>query len=108
MFRAIDPSLIDGQILLDGKDISTVPLHELRSVMRYRDALVLLLLSADALCSIVVQDPFLWQGTIRQNLDPELSLSDEKIWASLRSVEMSDAVASLVRPSSHAPCARSS
>lgn len=45
--------------------------------------------------SIVVQEPFLWQGSVRENLDPEVVCDEAQIWAALASVEMSDVVAAL-------------
>ncbi|XP_022623376.1 multidrug resistance-associated protein 7 isoform X2 [Seriola dumerili] len=51
LFRMVE--LNQGQILLDGLDISTVGLGQLRSRL-----------------AIIPQDPFLFSGTIRENLDP--------------------------------------
>ncbi|XP_072319130.1 ATP-binding cassette sub-family C member 10 [Eucyclogobius newberryi] len=51
LFRMVE--LTQGQILLDGLDISTVGLHQLRSRL-----------------AIIPQDPFLFSGSVRQNLDP--------------------------------------
>ncbi|XP_070712711.1 ATP-binding cassette sub-family C member 10 [Pempheris klunzingeri] len=51
LFRMVE--INQGQILLDGLDISTVGLAQLRSSM-----------------AIIPQDPFVFSGTIRENLDP--------------------------------------
>nr|XP_046230865.1 ATP-binding cassette sub-family C member 10 [Scatophagus argus]XP_046230873.1 ATP-binding cassette sub-family C member 10 [Scatophagus argus] len=51
LFRMVE--LNQGQILLDGLDISTVGLSQLRSRL-----------------AVIPQDPFLFSGTIRENLDP--------------------------------------
>uniref|UniRef100_A0A3Q3IQJ7 ATP-binding cassette sub-family C member 10 n=1 Tax=Monopterus albus TaxID=43700 RepID=A0A3Q3IQJ7_MONAL len=51
LFRMVE--LSQGQILLDGLDISTVGLAQLRSRL-----------------AIIPQDPFLFSGTIRENVDP--------------------------------------
>uniref|UniRef100_A0A8C4HU33 ATP-binding cassette sub-family C member 10 n=1 Tax=Dicentrarchus labrax TaxID=13489 RepID=A0A8C4HU33_DICLA len=51
LFRMVE--LNQGQILLDGMDIGTVGLAQLRSRL-----------------AIIPQDPFLFSGTIRENLDP--------------------------------------
>ncbi|KAK2918532.1 ATP-binding cassette sub-family C member 10 [Channa argus] len=51
LFRMVEVN--QGQILLDGLDISTVGLAQLRSSL-----------------AIIPQDPFLFSGTIRENLDP--------------------------------------
>ncbi|KAK2817485.1 hypothetical protein Q5P01_025676 [Channa striata] len=51
LFRMVEVN--QGQILLDGLDVSTVGLAQLRSRL-----------------AIIPQDPFLFSGTIRENLDP--------------------------------------
>ncbi|KAJ7833676.1 P-loop containing nucleoside triphosphate hydrolase protein [Mycena leptocephala] len=78
LFRGIDQHLVTGKIVIDGVDISTVPLHYLRESM-----------------SIVTQDPFLWHGSIRENLDVTNVCTDSEIWQTLKLVEMYDAVSAL-------------
>ncbi|KAJ6527114.1 P-loop containing nucleoside triphosphate hydrolase protein [Mycena capillaripes] len=78
LFRGIDQHLVTGKIIIDGVDISTVPLPHLRESM-----------------SIVTQDPFLWHGSIRENLDVTGARTDSEIWETLKLVEMYDAVAAL-------------
>lgn len=51
-----------GQILIDGIDISFVPLNELRSKI-----------------TIILQDVHLFEGTLRENIDPLNMYSDEDI-----------------------------
>ena len=51
-----------GSIFMDGKDISTIPLKELRKMI-----------------TIIPQDPTLFSGTLRFNLDPFNEHSDEEI-----------------------------
>ncbi|KRX07926.1 P-loop containing nucleoside triphosphate hydrolase [Pseudocohnilembus persalinus] len=51
--------LLKGQIIIDGQDISLLSLDELRSKI-----------------TIILQDPSLFQGTLRKNLDPLGELSD--------------------------------
>ncbi|KAJ6612057.1 P-loop containing nucleoside triphosphate hydrolase protein [Mycena sp. CBHHK59/15] len=63
LFRGIDQNLVTGKIVIDGLDISTVPLKQFRDSM-----------------SIVTQDPFLWHGTIRENLDVTNAYTDAEIW----------------------------
>ncbi|KAJ7489763.1 P-loop containing nucleoside triphosphate hydrolase protein [Mycena galericulata] len=78
LFRGIDQHLVTGKITIDGVDISTVPLKKLRESM-----------------SIVTQDPFLWHGSIRENLDITDERTDAEIWEALKLVEMHDAVSAL-------------
>lgn len=61
----------EGLLEIDGRDIKTMRLSELRRSM-----------------SIIPQDPILFGGTIRKNLDPFQEYSDTKIWEALESVQL--------------------
>ncbi|RKP08930.1 P-loop containing nucleoside triphosphate hydrolase protein, partial [Thamnocephalis sphaerospora] len=64
-FRFIEAA--SGRIVLDDVDISRIGLHDLRSRL-----------------TIIPQDPVLFSGTIRSNLDPVSEHDDAAIWAALR------------------------
>lgn len=61
LFRVIESS--GGRILIDNTDISKIGLHTLRSNL-----------------TIIPQDPFLFFGTLRLNIDPFNSFTDDEVW----------------------------
>ncbi|KAJ2249336.1 hypothetical protein GGI13_004324 [Coemansia sp. RSA 455] len=73
LFRIIEAA--EGQILLDGKDIAQYGLFDVRSKL-----------------SIIPQDPVLFAGTVRENLDPFNTYSDQEIWRALEHARLADFV----------------
>ncbi|KAM3696203.1 hypothetical protein ACJW31_06G020500 [Castanea mollissima] len=73
LFRIVEPAV--GQIMIDGINISLIGLHELRSRL-----------------SIIPQDPTMFEGTLRSNLDPLEEYTDELIWEALDKCQLGDEV----------------
>jgi len=61
IFRLVEPA--GGRILIDGLDTTSIGLHDLRSRL-----------------GIIPQEPTLFRGTVRFNLDPLSEHSDLIIW----------------------------
>ncbi|XP_042486112.1 ABC transporter C family member 3-like [Macadamia integrifolia] len=73
LFRILEPTT--GQIWIDGINISKIGLHDLRSRL-----------------SIVPQEPTMFEGTLRNNLDPLDEYNDEQIWEALDKCQLGDKV----------------
>nr|RBQ85865.1 hypothetical protein FVER53263_03149 [Fusarium verticillioides] len=69
LFRLTEIS--GGRITIDGVDIGQIGLHRLRSAL-----------------AIIPQDPTLFQGTIRSNLDPFNKHTDTELWHALRKAHL--------------------
>uniref|UniRef100_A0A8C1S0S9 ABC-type glutathione-S-conjugate transporter n=1 Tax=Cyprinus carpio TaxID=7962 RepID=A0A8C1S0S9_CYPCA len=61
LFRLLEAA--DGEIVIDEVKISEIGLHDLRSKL-----------------TIIPQEPVLFSGTLRMNLDPFEKYSDEEVW----------------------------
>uniref|UniRef100_A0A3P8ZXL4 ATP-binding cassette, sub-family C (CFTR/MRP), member 2 n=1 Tax=Esox lucius TaxID=8010 RepID=A0A3P8ZXL4_ESOLU len=82
LFRIIEAA--EGRILIDGIDIASLGLHDLRSRL-----------------TIIPQDPVLFSGTLRMNLDPFETFSDEEIWGVLELSHLKDYVGGLQEGLNH-------
>jgi ATP-binding cassette subfamily C (CFTR/MRP) protein 4 len=75
LFRMCEP---DGVIEIDGIDTQSIGLHDLRKNI-----------------SIIPQDPVVFTGSVRYNLDPFGEHSDERLWIVLDEVQLKEVVCDL-------------
>ena len=75
LFRLIEPA--SGKIVIDSLDVTQIGLHELRSKL-----------------TIIPQDPVLFSGTLRTNLDPFGQYTDDQLWMAIEHSHLKDFVKS--------------
>ena len=76
-----------GRIIIDGIDIAEVNVQALRNrIVSSHDCVILSLLLSDKGQTFLAQDPVLFQGTMRDNLDPLSQHTDEECEAVLQRV----------------------
>lgn len=82
LFRLIEAT--GGKVVIDGIDVSSIGLHALRRKL-----------------TILPQDPVLFAGSLRMNLDPFFEKSDQELWAALEHSHLKTFVDSLPNKLDH-------
>ncbi|KAG9510799.1 Multidrug resistance-associated protein 1 [Fragariocoptes setiger] len=82
LFRILEP--VNGSILIDDVDVTNIGLKWLRSRL-----------------SIIPQDPIMFSGTVRQNVDPSEKYDDASIWKAIKMAHLGDFVKDLEKQLDH-------
>ncbi|XP_031564753.1 multidrug resistance-associated protein 4-like [Actinia tenebrosa] len=73
--RMPDP---EGQVLVDGIDLGTINVQDARRAM-----------------AVITQEPFLFKGSLKNNLDPFDQFTEDEIWSTLKAVQLIECVQKL-------------
>ena len=73
LFRTAE--MVSGEVTIDGVNINLLNLSELRNIL-----------------TIIPQQPFLFKGTVKENVDPLTKHSNQQIWDVLRKSHLTPAV----------------
>ena len=76
LFRMLEP--VSGSVKIDGVDLSLLGLHDLRARL-----------------TLITQEPVLFEGTLRANLDPLEQCGDAQVWAALEQAHLKNTVEAL-------------
>uniref|UniRef100_A0A8D3EC86 ABC-type glutathione-S-conjugate transporter n=1 Tax=Scophthalmus maximus TaxID=52904 RepID=A0A8D3EC86_SCOMX len=85
IFRVLEA--VEGRIFIDGINIAHIGLHDLRSKI-----------------TIIPQDPVVFSGSLRMNLDPFDTRSDEDLWTALELAHLGSFVSELPQKLDHQCC----
>ncbi|KYN01924.1 hypothetical protein ALC62_07226 [Cyphomyrmex costatus] len=69
---------VEGEVLIDDVSTGVIALHDFRSKI-----------------SIIPQEPFLFTGSLRRNLDPFDQYSDAVLWQALQDVELKETISEM-------------
>ncbi|GBG77942.1 hypothetical protein CBR_g25873 [Chara braunii] len=70
--------ITSGRIFVDGINAADVPVRDLRGRL-----------------AVIPQSPFLFEGSVRENLDPSSSVTDDRLWEALHKCHVHDVVAAM-------------
>ncbi|EDO28811.1 predicted protein, partial [Nematostella vectensis] len=75
LFRMPEPK---GEVIIDGIDLGMINIQAARRAM-----------------SVITQDPVVFAGSLRKNLDPVNAFNDQELWTALRNVQLAGCVSCL-------------